>query len=65
MIFNLPYKVGFLTHFCFVLCLWQGQGQEQEQWQGQEQEHLPGQLKEEAARAGWVGDILELVAKLF
>jgi hypothetical protein len=19
MIFNLPYKVGFLTHFCFVL----------------------------------------------
>ena len=57
MIFNLPYKVGFLTHFCFVLCLWQGQGQGQE--------HLPGQLKEEAARAGWVGDILELVAKFF
>jgi hypothetical protein len=57
--------------FCFVLWQGQEQGQEQEQEQEQEQgqvqgqEHLPGQLKEEAARAGWVGDILELVAKFF
>jgi hypothetical protein len=47
--------------FCFVL--WQKQGQGQGQEQGQE--HLPGQLEEKAARAGWVGDILELVAKFF